>query len=95
MKIGTLALGSIALLASLSFADDMSRVTPNDHQLLKTCMDRQLSNTSVTISKAEAKRYCKHELKHQKEVGAGPERQPTDAPPAPSDSPAPAMPPPG
>ena len=71
-----LALAPITLCTSLacgSFAladDSMGRVTPTDHQLLKECMERQKTNTNVTVSKAETKRYCKDELKRQKATGA-------------------------
>jgi hypothetical protein len=82
-----LALAPLALVASLVFADDsMGRVTPTDHQLLKECMERQKTNANVTVSKAEAKRYCKDELKRQKATGATPERAPVDTPHAPADS---------
>jgi hypothetical protein len=105
MKTGMLVFAPMVLFTSLVFADDsMNKVTPTDHQLLKQCMERQKSNTNVVVSKAEAKRYCKDELKRQKETGASPEPAPSDAPaaqpapsapPAPSDSPAPDMTPPG
>ncbi|MGD0493336.1 MAG: hypothetical protein ABSC32_17505 [Steroidobacteraceae bacterium] len=100
MKIGLLALAPVALApvalaSSLAFADDsMGRVTPTDHQRLRECVEHQMSNPSVTVSKAEAKRYCKDQLKRQKATGASPEPQPA-APPAPADSPAPPLPPPG
>jgi hypothetical protein len=96
MKPAIFALAPLALVTSLACADDsMNRVTPTDHQLLKECMERQKTNTNVTVSKADAKRYCKDELKRQKATGAPPEKPPVDAPPAPSDSPMPAQPPPG
>lgn len=81
-----LALAPIALLTSLALADDsMGRVTPTEHQLLTECMERQKTN-NVTVSKAEAKRYCKDELKRQKATGATPERAPVDTPHVPADS---------
>jgi hypothetical protein len=96
MKPAIFALVPLALVTSLAFADDsMNRVTPTDHQLLKECMERQKTNATVTLSKAEAKRYCKDELKRQKATGETPEKQPVDAPPAPSDSTPPTAPPPG
>lgn len=105
MKTAVLVLAPIVLFSPLVFADDgMSKVTPTDHQFLKQCMERQKSNTNVVVSTADAKRYCKDELKRQKQTGASPERQPVDAPPAgplpsappaPSDTPAPEAPPSG
>ena len=90
-----IAMAPIALAASLAFADDsMDRVTPTEHQLLKECMERQKTNTNVTVSKAEAKRYCKDELKRQKATGAAPERAPADTPHTPADAPPPAEAPP-
>ncbi len=91
---GILVIGPLALCTGLAWADDMSRVTPTDHQLLTECIQRQMSNNSVTISKSEAKRYCKDELKRQKQTGAGPERQPVDTPPAADGTRPPAAPPP-
>jgi hypothetical protein len=83
MKTGMLAFAPMVLFTSLVFADDsMGKVTPTDSQLLKQCMERQKTNTNVVVSKAEAKRYCKDELKRQKETGASSEHQPVDAPPA-------------
>jgi hypothetical protein len=85
-----IALAPLALVASLALADDsMDRVTPTEHQLLKECMERQKTNTNVTVSKAEAKRYCKDELKRQKATGATPERAPADTPHTPADAPPP------
>ncbi len=95
-----LALAPITLCTSLacgSFAladDSMGRVTPTDHQLLKECMERQKTNTNVTVSKAQAKRYCKDELKRQKATGASPERPPVDTPRPPAGSTPPGEPPP-
>jgi len=64
-------------------------------------MERQKTDTNVSVSKAEAKRFCKDELKRQKETGSSPSASrstrrepgldaPTDPPPAapPSDPPA-------
>ena len=80
---GLFALAPIALCSSLAWADDsMGRVTHTDSQLLKQCMERQKADANVTVSKADAKRYCKDELKRQKQTGASPERQPVDPPPA-------------
>jgi hypothetical protein len=96
MKAAIFALAPIALITSLAWADDsMSRVTPTDHQLLKECIERQKTNTNVTLSKADAKRYCKDELRRQKATGEPSEKPPVDAPPAPSDSPVPTQPPAG
>lgn len=81
MKLGMLTLAPIALCASFAWSDDgMKRVTPTDQQLLKQCMERQKTSSNVTVSKSEAKRYCKDELKRQKETGASPERAPVDTP---------------
>ena len=94
MKPAIFALVPLALVTSLAFADDsMNRVTPTDHQLLKECMERQKTSANVTLSKAEAKRYCKDELKRQKATGAPAEPPPVDN--APADSTPPAEPPPG
>jgi len=83
---GLLSLAPMALAASLVFADDsMGRVTPTDSQLLKQCLERQKTDANVTVSKADAKRYCKDELKRQKATGASSERQPVDPPRAPTD----------
>ena len=85
-----IALAPLALVASLALADDsMDRVTPTDHQLLKECMERQKTSSNVTVSKAEAKRYCKDQLKRQKATGATPERAPVDTPHTPAESPPP------
>jgi hypothetical protein len=97
---GLIAVAPIALCTSRVFADDsMGRVTPTDSQLLKQCMERQKTETNVTVSKADAKRYCKDELKRQKATGASSERQPVDPPRAPASmaptDPPPAAPPPG
>jgi hypothetical protein len=87
---GLLAFAPLALMSSLALADDsMGRVTPTDSQLLKQCMERQKTDANVTISKADAKRYCKDELKRQKDTGASSERQPVDPPPAETAPPAP------
>jgi hypothetical protein len=95
MKLSLLALAPIALCASVAWSDDgMDRVTPTDGQLLKQCMEQQKTSSNVTVSKAEAKRFCKDQLKRQKQTGASSERQPVDTPhdsPAePSDAPRPA-----
>ena len=91
---GLIALAPIALFASIVVADDsMGRVTPTDSQLLKQCMERQKTDTNVSVSKADAKRFCKDELKRQKETGSSSERQPVDPPRAPA-SMAPTDPPP-
>jgi hypothetical protein len=92
---GLIAVAPIALCASIAFADDsMGRVTPTHSQLLKQCMERQKTDANVTVSKADAKRYCKDELKRQKATGASSERQPVDPPRAPASSMAPTDPPP-
>jgi hypothetical protein len=84
---GLLTLAPLALVAALAFADDsMTSVTPTDSQLMKQCMERQKSDTNVTISKADAKRFCKDQLKRQKATGATSERAPVDAPRTPGDS---------
>jgi hypothetical protein len=91
---GLIAVAPIALFASIVVADDsMGRVTPTDSQLLKQCMERQKTDANVSVSKADAKRFCKDELKRQKATGASSERQPVDPPRAP-DSMAPTDPPP-
>jgi hypothetical protein len=103
MKLGMIAFAPIALCASLAWADDsMGRVTLTDHQLMKQCMERQKTTSNVTVSKADAKRYCRDELKRQKETGAFSERQPVDTPhdstdtaPPPAPQTPPTQPPPG
>jgi hypothetical protein len=92
---GLIAVAPVALLSSLVFADDsMGRVTPTDSQLMKQCMERQKTDSNVSVSKADAKRFCKDELKRQKATGASSERQPVDAPRAPASSMGPTDPPP-
>ncbi len=90
MKLSLLTLVPIALCASVAWSDDgMDRVTPTDQQLLKQCMEQQKTSSNVTVSKAQAKQYCKDQLKRQKETGASPERQPVDPPRPADDSPPP------
>lgn len=75
-----LAIASITLLSAPSFADDtLTRATPTDHELIKTCMEKQ-KTSNVAQSKDEMKRYCKSELKRQKATGEMPEPPPADTP---------------
>jgi hypothetical protein len=79
-SIRTLALAPLMLAGALAFGDDtMTRATPTDHQMIKTCMDKQ-KTANVAQSKAEMRRYCKDQLKQQKETGAMPEAPPADVP---------------
>jgi hypothetical protein len=74
------AMGLVCGLAGPVAADDsMARATPTDHQMLKDCIEKQKSK-NVTMSKAEMKRFCKDELKRQKDTGAMPNPPPADEP---------------
>jgi hypothetical protein len=94
MNRSTLALMfPLMLSGTLVFADDtMSRATPTDQQLIKTCIEKQKADEkqktdNVTMSKAEMKRYCKDQLKRQKATGSLPEAPPTDLQRPPTDPP--------
>jgi hypothetical protein len=75
-----LALVSFTLFSAAAFADDsMTRTTPTDEQLIKTCIEKQKTG-NVTMSHAEMDRYCRSELKRQKVTGELPEKPPVDTP---------------
>ncbi len=79
-SLTALALVTFTLLSAASFADDsMTRATPSDEQLVKTCIEKQKMG-NVTMSKAEMDRYCRDELKRQKATGELPENPPVDTP---------------
>jgi hypothetical protein len=86
MNRSAVVLVPLVLSSALAFADDtLSRATPTDHQLIKTCIEKQKADEkqrtdNVTLSKAEMKRYCKDQLKQQKATGSMPEPPPTDVP---------------
>jgi hypothetical protein len=81
-SIKALTVAPLLLCGALALADDstMRSVTPTDAQLVKTCMEKQKTNTNVTMSKEQMKRYCKDQLKQQKATGEMPEAPPTDTP---------------
>ena len=63
-----------------AFADDtVSRATPNDHQILKDCIEKQ-KTADVTMSEAQMERICKDRLKAQKRSGTPMEPAATDTP---------------
>jgi hypothetical protein len=71
----------LLLVGGWAFGDDtMPNATPSDSQRIKVCMDQQKSNTNVTMSEAQLKRYCQDRLKQQKATGEMPEKPPTDLP---------------
>jgi hypothetical protein len=84
MKASINALGAIPLLlcAAWALADEPpgNGVTPTDEQLIKTCMEKQKTSSNVTMSKAQARRYCTDKLKQQKATGEMPEQPPSDVP---------------
>jgi hypothetical protein len=67
-----------ALLGTQAFADDSIRATPNKHQLMQQCIEKQ-KTADVTMSKSQMTRICKDELRRQKELG--------ESTPPPSDTP--------
>jgi hypothetical protein len=74
------ALLGCALAGSPVLADDaMQHVTMTNHQLLQECIEKQ-KTLDVAQSKAAMKKFCKAQLKQQKETGALPEPPPQDSP---------------
>jgi hypothetical protein len=70
---------TLAGLAMQVCADDsMTRATPNKHQMMKECLEKQ-KTVDVNMSKSEMTRLCKDEIKKAQTVG--------DAPLPPSDTP--------
>jgi hypothetical protein len=65
-------------LLGQAFADDAIRATPNKHQSMQECIEKQ-KTADVTMSKSQMTRICKDELKRQKELG--------ESTPPPSDTP--------
>jgi hypothetical protein len=61
-------LTAAALLGTQAFADDSIRPTPNKHQSMQECIEKQ-KTADVTMSKSQMTRICKDELKRQKELG--------------------------
>jgi hypothetical protein len=75
----TLMISAAALLSVQASADDaMTRATPNKHQMIKDCIQKQ-KTADVNMSKSEMVRICKAELKQQKTSGVTPP-PPSDAP---------------
>jgi hypothetical protein len=71
---------ALTLCGVQAIADDsMSHVTMTKSQSMKDCIERQKS-TDVTMSKAEMKRFCKDQLKQQKQTGAPAEPPAIDTP---------------
>jgi hypothetical protein len=62
-------LTAAALLGTQAFADDsVSRATPNKHQSMRECIEKQ-KTADVTMSKSQMTRICKDELRRQKDLG--------------------------
>jgi hypothetical protein len=81
MKRSTLMVLPVLLAGAAAFADDsVPRASPTDAQAIKTCMEKQKTNSNVTMSEAQLKRYCKDKLKEDKATGAMPEKPPEDTP---------------
>jgi hypothetical protein len=71
----------LMLAGAFAVGDDtMPNASPTDSQRIKTCMEQQKSNTNVTMSEAQLKRYCQDQLKQQKATGEMPQQPPTDLP---------------
>ena len=81
MKRFTLMVLPLILAGATAFGDEsLPQATPTDAQLMKACMEKQKSNSNVTLSDAQLKRYCRDQLKQQKATGAMPENPPEDVP---------------